>query len=197
MPLMPTTDSAALTLKADTFVTHVNASLISGDLDVFDPASGQMRVQVRGVPMSMLPGSRKPDRELYSQEIWERDAQFGIEAGRQTRVPGDRLEVGKLAAHLTLFYCRRLTRQINPFEAMLMSKNRKNRKNLLNWVQKDLVPKAQTGEHHEVKDWLDDVSEDILDCNVERLDAAGSADVALMRALGRNLASITRGRESG
>jgi len=204
MPLAPATDSAAPALEADTFVTHAapaleadtfvthaDASLISGDLDVFDPASGQTRVQVCGVHMSVLPGSRKPDRELYSQEIWERDAQFGIEPGREARVPGDRLEVGKLAARLALFYCQRLTRQIKPFETMLMSKNRKN---LLNWVQKDLVPKAQAGEHHEAKkEWLDDASEDVLDREVERLGAASSADVTLMRALGRSLASITRG----
>lgn len=191
MSLAPAADSAAPALEADAFVTHADASLISGDLDVFDPASGQTRMQMRGVHMSVLPGSRKPDRELYSQEIWERDAQFGIEPGREARVPGERLEVGKLAARLALFYCRRLTGQIKPFETMLMSKNRKN---LFNWVQKDLMPKTQAGKHHEAKkEWLDDASEDVLDRKVERLGAAGSADVTLMRALGRNLASITRG----
>lgn len=194
MPPTPAADSVAPALEADTFVTHADAGIISGNLDVFDPASGQTRVQVRGVHMSVLPGSRKPDRELYSQEIWERDAQFGIEPGREARVPGDRLEVEKLAARLALFYCRRLTRQIKPFETMLMSKNRQN---LLSWVQKDLLPKTQAGEHHETKkEWLDDASEDVLDREVELLGAAGLADVALMRALGRSLAPITRGLTS-
>jgi hypothetical protein len=44
--------------------------------------------------------------------------------GRSVR--GDRREVGKLAAHLVLFYCRRLTGQIKYFEMMLRSKNCKN-----------------------------------------------------------------------
>ncbi|KAK4168086.1 hypothetical protein QBC43DRAFT_310807 [Cladorrhinum sp. PSN259] len=177
-------------LEADAFVTQASASVLAGDLDVFDPVSGQTTVQVRGVKMSALPGSHKGDRELYSQEIWARDALFGIEPSQKAKISEERVEVGKLAARLGLFYSNRLTSQIKAFETLLMSKNRKA---LLNWVQKELVPTVQAGAHPEAKkEWLDD-TEDILDREVERLGAAGSPDIALIRALGGNLASITRG----
>ncbi|KAL8364893.1 hypothetical protein RB595_003939 [Gaeumannomyces hyphopodioides] len=178
-------------LQADAFVTRGDANAISGDLDVFDPASGQTRVQVRGVHMSQLPGSRKGDRELYAQEIWERDAQSGIEPGKQAHVSAKRAEIGRLAARMALFYCRKMTTQIKSFETMLMSKNRKA---LMSWVQKDLLARSQAGEHPETqKEWMEDASEDILNSEIERLDATDSVDIVLIRALGRSLASITRG----
>ncbi|PNH61906.1 hypothetical protein VD0001_g9598 [Verticillium dahliae] len=182
-------------VQADALVTHADASLISGDLDVF--AAGRTTVQVRGVHMAALPGSRRPDRELYAQEVWARDAQFGIEPGREARVSPDRLDVASLAARLALFYCRRLSAQIKPFETLLMSKNRKN---LLDWVREHLVPRAQAGDHADTDqawldgpDVLDAAAEDVLDAEVDRLGAAGAPDVVLVRALGRSLASIARG----
>ncbi|KAF5026352.1 hypothetical protein F66182_1560 [Fusarium sp. NRRL 66182] len=191
IPSASTAESGAPTLKADSFVTHADANLISGDIDVFNSANGHTHVQARGVHMFMLPGSQKPDRELYAQEVWERDAQSGIEPGRKACVTNDRVEVGKLAARMVLFYCQRMVSQIKPFEVILMGTNRRN---LHSWVQKELLPKVQAGEQPELKkEWLDDANEDALDCEVERLGAASSADIILMRTLGRNLSSITRG----
>lgn len=100
--------------------------------------------EVRGVHMSQLPGSCKGGRELYAQEIWERDAQSDIESGKEAQVSAERVEVGRLAARMALFYCRKMTTQIKPLETMLMSKDRRA---LMRWVQKDLVARAQAVEH--------------------------------------------------
>lgn len=191
MSLARATDSANHELKADCFLTHADASQISGDLNVFASTSGETRVQVRGIHLSALPGSQLPDRELFAQEVWQRDAQFGIEPGHEACVTADRLKVGEMAARLVLFYCRKLVSEIKPFETILMSKNRKN---LIDWVSRDLLPQTQSGVHLETKStWLDEESENALDYDINSSGFRGSADVVLIRALGSNLPSITRG----
>lgn len=181
-------------LEADCFVTHADAKGISGDVNVFDPASGQTSVQLRGVHLSALPGSQLPDRQLYAHEVWDRDMQFGLEPGRETCVTGDGVEVQEMAARLVLSYCRKLAAQVKPFEAILMSKNRSN---LIQWVYNHLLPMTQAGTYPGTSSaWIkeeDRVSESIADGRVDGSKAASSADVALIRALGSNLVSITRG----
>ncbi|KAF4442643.1 putative polyketide synthase [Fusarium austroafricanum] len=176
-------------LLADSFVTHGDASRISGDINVFNPETNKTHVQIRGVHLLNLPGSRKSDRETYHQDIWERDALHGIEPDQRAILSDDRIEVSKLAMRLVLFYSQKALKQLKPFEIMLMGKARKN---LLNWVQKILIPSVRAGEHEANKEWLDD-SEDVLVQEVQRLNAANSADAVLLELLGRNLTSITRG----
>lgn len=179
-------------LEADCFVTHADARRITGDMDVYDPISGEISVQLRGVHLSALPGSQLLDRELYAEEIWERDIQFGIEPGREACLDEDRLEVAQLAARLVIFYCRKLVgSQIKPYETILMSKNRKN---LVEWVSNSLLPKVQAGLYAGTKgEWMNEESENLLDADIDVSGARDSAEAILIRAIGSNLPSITRG----
>ncbi|EXK25963.1 hypothetical protein FOXG_11892 [Fusarium oxysporum f. sp. lycopersici 4287] len=180
-------------LLADSFVTHGDASRISGDIDVFNPENSKTHVQIRGVHLLNLPGSRRSSRETYHQDIWERDALCGIEPDRRSIISDDRAKISILAMRLVLFYCQKVLKQLKPFEIMLMGKARKN---FLAWVQEVLIPSVKTGEHEANKEWLDD-SEEVLNQEVERLKAVNSADVVLLERLGRNLTSITRGLTAG
>ncbi|PCD23184.1 hypothetical protein AU210_014707 [Fusarium oxysporum f. sp. radicis-cucumerinum] len=165
-------------LLADSFVTHGDASRISGDIDVFNPENSKTHVQIRGVHLLNLPGSRRSSRETYHQDIWERDALCGIEPDRRSIISDDRAKISILAMRLVLFYCQKVLKQLKPFEIMLMGKARKN---FLAWVQEALIPSVKT----------------VLNQEVERLKAVNSADVMLLERLGRNLASITRGLTAG
>ncbi|KAH7467959.1 Polyketide synthase 19 [Fusarium oxysporum f. sp. matthiolae] len=180
-------------LLADSFVTHGDASRISGDIDVFNPENSKTHVQIRGVHLLNLPGSRRSSRETYHQDIWERDALCGIEPDRRSIISDDRAKISILAMRLVLFYCQKVLKQLKPFEIMLMGKARKN---FLAWVQEVLIPSVKTGEHEANKEWLDD-SEEVLNQEVGRLKAVNSADVVLLERLGRNLTSITRGLTAG
>ncbi|KAF9775208.1 hypothetical protein IL306_006708 [Fusarium sp. DS 682] len=180
-------------LVADSFVTHGDASRISGDINVFNPETNKTHVQIRGVHLLNLPGSRRSDRQAYHQDIWERDALSGIEPNRKSNFSADEAEISKLAMRLVLFYCQKVLKQLKPYEIMLMGKARKN---LLEWVQKVLIPSVRAGDHEANKEWLDD-SEDLLDQELKRLKAIDSADVVLLERLGRNLTSITRGLTTG
>nr|ALQ32968.1 putative polyketide synthase [Fusarium sp. NRRL 25184] len=186
-------DDGPAELVAGSFVTHGDASRISGDINVFNPKTNKTQVQIRGVHLLNLPGSRRSDRETYHQDIWERDALSGIEPDRKSIISDNRAEISKLAIRLVLFYCQKVLKQLKPFEIMLMGKARKN---FLTWVQKVLIPGVRAGEHEAKKEWLDD-SEDVLDQEVKRLKVVDSADVVLLERLGRNLTSITRGLTAG
>ncbi|KAG5764440.1 hypothetical protein H9Q72_007485 [Fusarium xylarioides] len=180
-------------LLADSFVTHGDASRISGDINVFNPENSKTHVQIRGVHLLNLPGSLRSSRESYHQDIWERDALCGIEPHRKSIISDDRAEISKLAMRTVLFYCQEVLKQLKPFEIMLMGKARKN---FLKWVKEVLIPSVRIGEHEANKEWLED-SEEELNQEVERLKAVNSADVVLLERLGRNLTSITRGLTAG
>ncbi|KAJ3496488.1 hypothetical protein NLG97_g2618 [Lecanicillium saksenae] len=190
-PLFQVPNAENHELQADCFLTHSDAGLIQGDLNVFDASSGEMRVQLEGLQLSALPGSQLPDRELYSEEIWERDVRFGIEPGLEASVDAERLELGEMAARLVLLYCGGLLNQIKSFETILMSKNRKN---LIEWVSKDLLVNTREGVYIGTKSsWLDVASERVLEADILASGLGGSADVVLLRALGPKLPSISRG----
>ncbi|SCV48701.1 related to polyketide synthase [Fusarium fujikuroi] len=191
---VPTEDGDGSTeLSADSFVTHGDASRISGDINVFNPESNKTHVQIRGVHLLNLPGSLRSSRETHHQDIWERDALCGIEPDRKSIISDNRTQISNLAMRLVLFYCQKVLKELKSFEIMLMGKARKN---FLTWVQKVLIPSVRAGEHEASKDWLDD-SEAELKQEVERLKAANSADVVLLERLGRNLTTITRGLTAG
>ncbi|KAF4952472.1 hypothetical protein FGADI_6706 [Fusarium gaditjirri] len=190
----PTVGDGGLTkLMADSFVTHGDASRISGDINVFSPETNKTHIQIRGVHLLNLPGSRRSERETYHQDIWERDALSGIEPDRRSIISKNRANISKLAMRLVLFYCGKVLKQLKPFEIMLMGKARKN---FLTWVQKVLIPSVRAGEHEANQEWLDD-SEEVLNQEIEKLEAVDSAEVVLLERLGRNLTSITRGLTAG
>nr|ALQ32784.1 putative polyketide synthase [Fusarium babinda] len=189
MPVTSAHDETTAELMADSFVTHGDANRITGDINVFNPDTNKTHVQIRGVHLLNLPGSRKFDRETYHQEIWTRDALSGIEPGQEAILSDARIEVSKLTTRLVLFYCQKVLKQVKPFEIMLMGKSQRN---LLNWVQKTLIPTVRAGEHEANKEWLDD-TEDMLEEERKRLNAVDSADVVLLELLGRSFASISRG----
>ncbi|CVL03383.1 probable polyketide synthase [Fusarium mangiferae] len=194
MVAVPAVDGDGPTeLLADSFVTHGDASRISGDINVFNPENNKTHVQIRGVHLLNLPGSLRSSRETYHQDIWERDALCGIEPDRKSIISNNRAQISNLAMRLVLFYCQKVLKELKPFEIMLMGKARKN---FLTWVQKVLIPSVRAGEHEANKEWLDD-SEAELNQEVERLKLANSADVVLLERLGRNLTSITRGLTAG
>ncbi|KLP04317.1 Uncharacterized protein Y057_446 [Fusarium fujikuroi] len=191
---VPTEDGDGSTeLLADSFVTHGDASRISGDINVFNPESNKTHVQIRGVHLLNLPGSLRSSRETYHQDIWERDALCGIEPDRKSVVSDNRTQISSLAMRLVLFYCQKVLKELKPFEIMLMGKARKN---FLTWVQKVLLPSVSAGEHEANKEWLDG-SEAELNKEAERLKVVNLADVVLLERLGRNLTSITRGLTAG
>ncbi|KAF2794869.1 ketoacyl-synt-domain-containing protein [Melanomma pulvis-pyrius CBS 109.77] len=179
-------DSPAL--AADSFVTLADAKAIRGDTNIFNSVDGQTLVQVQGVHMMAVPGSHKRARQLYAAEIWERDASCGIDPKRQAAISETRHTIGSLAARLAFFYCRKLRDQVKPFEIKLMGKQRKN---LMNWVLKDLLPKFEVGEHQEARqEWLTD-SLDSLERS--ETDIHDSIDLEVIRTLGQKLPQFARG----
>ncbi len=181
-------ESGSPNLASDSFVTLTDAKRISGDFDVFNSEDGQTQVQVRGVQMMAVPGSQKRHRQFYAGETWARDASSGIEPESKATLSEERQAIGKLVTRKAFFSLRKLRDQIKPFEVKLMGQQRRN---LMNYVLQDLLPKVEAGEHQEIlKIWLDD-TEDIL--NDSRPDLHDTVDMLLISALGQNLPKMVRG----
>lgn len=182
------TESGSASLAADAFVTAVDAKNISGDIGIFNPADGQTHVQIQGVHMVVVPGSQKRAQQLYAGEKWERDASCGIDPERKEAVSPEREQIAELATRLVFFYCRKLRSQIKPFELVLMGKQRRN---FVNWVLKDLLPKVEAGEHQGVQQaWLSDTEDSLKEL---LRNVPDSIDLNLATALCQNLAPIVRG----
>ncbi|KAF1838971.1 hypothetical protein BDW02DRAFT_487984 [Decorospora gaudefroyi] len=179
---------ASVDLAADSFVDLFDAQTISGDVDVFNPIDGQTQVQVRGIHMAAVPGSQKRGKRLFASELWDRDVSCGINPKSHAVLSEERREISKHVSRTAFFYCRRLLSQIKPFEVMLMGKQRRD---LMNWLRKDLVPKVEAGKHHEIhQDWMNDTEETLQSSQVNLSDAV---DLALVHTMGRSLVQISRG----
>lgn len=59
--------------------TATNAATYVGDIDVFNPITGEIEIQIEGLEMQSFMAARESqDRQLYLQTIWGSDISGGI-----------------------------------------------------------------------------------------------------------------------
>ncbi|KAI0506256.1 hypothetical protein F5B22DRAFT_650963 [Xylaria bambusicola] len=185
--MAPSEPQESLDLNADATVTATGKTTLTGDVDLFDAADGQINVQVRGVHLTAV-GQRR-DPWLYADTTWVRDADFGIEPGKETKLSEQEKVLYEQLTRTAHFYLRQLRKKILKQELMLMGKYRRH---MMTWVLEHLLPQIDAGEHPEVKpEWKNDTLAMVQEWRDSQ--PADNNDMNILHAMGKNLVSIVRG----
>ena len=180
-------ESQASVLTADATVTSTGKTTLTGDVDLFDPATSQKEVQIRGIHL-MAVGHRR-DPWLYAGTTWARNADYGIESGQGATLSDTEKVLYEQLTRTAYFYLRQLRKKILPQELMLMGKYRKH---MMTWVVEHLLPRIEAGENPDVRpEWKNDTLQ-----MVQRWRAnfpADNNDMNILHAMGKNLVGIVRG----
>lgn len=180
--------SGASVLMADSIVTSADATTLTGDVDVFDAATSQTRVQIRGLRMTAV-GQPKERGWLYASKTWERDPAYGIEPGQSAGLSDHDRELYEQLVRTAYFYLRQLRSMIKPPEVILMGKLRKH---MMKWITEHLFPQIEAGQHPEIRpEWKNDTLEMIQQWRDNK--PSDSIDLNIVHAMGQNLVAIIRG----
>ncbi|KAM3067829.1 Reducing polyketide synthase boa6 [Clarireedia jacksonii] len=177
----------------DGYITEVtpttanNAATYVGDIDVFDPATGEVEIQIEGLQMQSFTAARpSQDRQLYLKTVWERDISSGIVS--ESEILDDdpeKLYMVDLGERLSYAFMRHLRSEISPEEVP------ENHRPLFNWID-HVMEQVSSATHPSIKpEWNCD--------DLEELKALASkypdcVDLELMQAVGNNLPDVVRGK---
>ncbi|APA15881.1 hypothetical protein sscle_15g106510 [Sclerotinia sclerotiorum 1980 UF-70] len=176
----------------DGYITEVtpttanDAATYVGDVDVFDPASNEIEIQIEGLQMQSFTAARaSQDRQLYLETKWVADVSGGIidEADIEEDDP-KALYLIDLGERLSYAYMRHLKSEIKPEEVP------DHHRPLFNWINHvtDLVSK---GTHPSIKpEWDNDDLQELISLAAKY---PGCVDLELMQAVGNNLPDVVRG----
>jgi ubiquinone/menaquinone biosynthesis C-methylase UbiE len=176
----------------DGYITEVtpttanDAATYVGDIDVFDPATGEVEIQIEGLQMQSFTTARpSQDRELYLQTIWDKDISSGIISDSEILDDDhEKLYLVDLGERLSYAYMRHLRSEISP------DKVPENHRPLFNWID-HVMEQVSSATHPSIKpEWNCD--------DLEELKALASkypdcVDLELMKAVGNNLPDVVRG----
>ncbi|PQE13558.1 polyketide synthase protein [Rutstroemia sp. NJR-2017a BVV2] len=176
----------------DGYITEVtptttnDAATYVGDIDVFDPATGEVEIQIEGLQMQSFTTARpSQDRELYLQTIWEKDISSGIISNSEILDDDpEKLYLVDLGERLSYAYMRHLRSEISPENVP------ENHRPLFNWID-HVMEQVSSATHPSIKpEWRSD--------DLEELKALASkypdcVDLELMKAVGNNLPDVVRG----
>ncbi|KAI0097580.1 hypothetical protein GGR51DRAFT_540789 [Nemania sp. FL0031] len=185
--MMPSDPRESFDLKADATVTSTEKTTLIGDIDLFSAADRQINVQVRGVHLTAV-GQRR-DPWLYASTTWVRDADYGIEPGKETKLSDQEQVLYEQLTRTAHFYLRQLRKKILKQELILMGKYRRH---MMTWVLEHLLPQIDAGEHPEVRpEWKNDTLEMVQQWRNSQ--PADNNDMNILHAMGKNLVGIVRG----
>ncbi|KAF7936707.1 uncharacterized protein EAE97_008073 [Botrytis byssoidea] len=176
----------------DGYITEVtpttanDAATYVGDVDVFDPVTNEIEIQIEGLQMQSFTAARpSQDRQLYLETLWAADISGGIisEADIEDDDP-KALHLIDLGERLSYAYMRHLMSEIKPESIP------DHHRPLFNWINHvtDLVSK---GTHPSIKpDWNNDDLQELIAMASKYPDCV---DLELMQAVGNNLPDVVRG----
>ncbi|KAI9642579.1 Reducing polyketide synthase boa6 [Ciborinia camelliae] len=176
----------------DGYITEVtpttsnDAATYVGDVDVFDPVTNEIEIQIEGLQMQSFTAARpSQDRQLYLQTKWEADISGGIisEDDIEDDDP-NALYLIDLGERLSYAYMRHLKSEIKPEDIP------DHHRPLFNWINHvtDLVSKDT---HPSIKpEWNND---DLQELITQAAKYPGCVDLELMQAVGNNLPDVVRG----
>ncbi|QSZ32279.1 hypothetical protein DSL72_001853 [Monilinia vaccinii-corymbosi] len=176
----------------DGYITEVtpttanDAATYVGDVDVFDPATNEIEIQIEGLQMQSFTAARpSQDRQLYLETKWEADVSGGIISDADIEDDDPKaLHLIDLGERLSYAYMRHLKSEIKPGDVP------DHHRPLFNWINHvtDLVSKDI---HPSIKaEWNDDNLQELIS---QAAKYPGCVDLELMQAVGNNLPDVVRG----
>ncbi|KAK5991435.1 Hybrid PKS-NRPS synthetase lepA [Cladobotryum mycophilum] len=177
---------AGIGYHVDADVTTSSATIIEGDISLFDD-DGNAIVQVEGLTMrSFQEPNASNDRKLLSHTVWEQDPFGSIQIDQHMPDDEEKLLLETMD-RTVLFYFQRVLTEISPSETV-------NFKDYHQTFYKEIqrkIDSVKNKTHLTAKpEWLNDTEEYILSM-FQRF--SGQADLEFMHPLGRALVPILRG----
>ncbi|KAI9687177.1 MAG: putative Hybrid PKS-NRPS biosynthetic cluster [Bathelium mastoideum] len=175
-------------IKMESHISRSDSSLIEVDINLCDGKSGRPGVQVDGLVLKAIAQpSPANDRLLFAKTVWDIDATFGLPSPLPRRIEQAELDYIDAVERTALFFLQNLSHTIRPEE---ISGFKWHHQQLLYAIQSFLDPIRQGSHVVLKKDWLND-SRDLICSFAKRY--PDSADIALLTAVGENIASVLRG----
>lgn len=173
-----------ITLATPTTATE--AATYVGDVDVFDPATGEIEIQIESLQMQSFTVAREiEDRQLYLQTIWESDVSCGIVTPEEVGEDDpEALYLIELGEKLTYSYMRQLRADIRDSEVP------DHHRPLFNWINHVLKQVAEDTHPFIQCAWDSNVHSELI---AEANKYPHCVDLKLMQAVGNNLADVVRG----
>ncbi|RYP13804.1 hypothetical protein DL767_010583 [Monosporascus sp. MG133] len=175
----------------ETWATKQAATSLTGDLNIYDAASGRMFVQVEGLATNTVGGQdAAQDRPIFAKTVWTRDTVVsGLTAPKRDADKDSRLL--RLTAALeraSLFYTKRLLADIGGDDRTAF---RWHHQRMLEAFEGHLELVAK-GQHPVLQSsWLDDDEDMLREADAAHLD---SIELKFIHAIGNNIASVVRGQ---
>lgn len=174
----------------ETWIVRQTAAVVTGDINIYDPADGRGFLQLEGLEVRMLGElDVSHDRPIFSKTAWGVDIVQGIEIAELVSdddiVPGKLLRLSETAERMALFYARRLVEVDIDREK-------------ISWYHQRMLEAFDThiqltrkGQHQIMKqEWLEDTTE-----TMDRLatEIPNEVELEMLKASGEGLARVVRG----
>ena len=167
--------------------TATDAATYVGDVDVFDPATGEIEIQIESLQMQSFTVARESeDRQLYLQTVWETDVSRGIVTADEIEDDDtEDLHLIDLSERLSYSYMRHLRAEIKACDVP------EHHRPLFNWID-HVMEQVNEGTHPSIKrDWDSDDRSQLI---TKAAQYPHCVDLELMQAVGENLPNVVRGK---
>jgi hypothetical protein len=178
-------------VKADfeTWAVHQSATMLTGDLNVYEPTSGNTFVQVEGLETKMVgEQDASRDRPVFSKTVWGNDVSLGlVDLECDATKDSELLRLTEALERAALFYVRRLLDEIGTQD-----------RSGFQWYHQRMLEAfeghlalVRSGKHSVLQtSWLSDTPAALQDLHAQYPD---SIEFKMIGAVGNNYADVVRG----